>query len=142
MNLARFFSPSADVLMLLSRFSIDLDSLQQVILEQDLPTTTEGASVLVPGILGTESPSISTQNEAFDPKSALLLHRDRSPWCPERFIAQSSAQWLECMWHVWILSLGSLQTVVYPEASPKDMKEETFEEVPAMDVLVSPHVAP
>lgn len=136
MNLARFFSPSADTLLLHSTFSIDLSSLQNFVLDQDLPTT-DGATILVPGISNTEPLASSVQNEAFDPRSALLIHKEHSPWCPERFVSQPSAQWLECLWQVWILSLGSLQAIVYPEASYQITKEEVFGQFAAADVLVS-----
>lgn len=136
LNLARFFSPSSDTVLLHSTSSNSLASLQAMILEQDLSATDRAVSILIPGVSATELPGASAQNGLFNPRSALLLNRDEGPWCPERFISQSGDQWIECLWQAWVLSLGNLQVFAFPETDQKVKREDFIADAQTTTILV------
>jgi len=50
----------------------------------------------------------------FSPFSPLMVHRDDTTWCDERFdfLESPSAAWEECLWQFWVTKHGGLQSIV------------------------------
>ena len=50
----------------------------------------------------------------FNSFSPLMVHRDDTTWCDERFdfIGSPSTAWEECLWQFWITKHGGIQPVV------------------------------
>lgn len=50
----------------------------------------------------------------FSPFSPLMVHRDDTTWCDERFdfLESPSVAWEECLWQFWITKHGGIQAVV------------------------------
>ena len=49
----------------------------------------------------------------FYPFSPLMVHRDDTTWCDERFdfLESPSVAWEECLWQFWITKHGGLQSI-------------------------------
>jgi len=49
----------------------------------------------------------------FSPFSPLMVHRDDTTWCDERFdfLESPSMAWEECLWQFWITKHGGLQSI-------------------------------
>lgn len=68
----------------------------------------------------TASGNTSFPFSAFSP---VLIRRDDSMWCDERFALWNSGvfAWQECLWQLWIARYGSISTLLVPEATwPED----------------------
>ena len=50
----------------------------------------------------------------FSPFSPLMVHREDTTWCDERFdsLSSSSVAWEECLWQFWITKRGGIQPIV------------------------------
>jgi len=50
----------------------------------------------------------------FSPFSPLMVHREDTTWCDERFdfLGSPSVAWEECLWQFWITKHGGLQPIV------------------------------
>jgi hypothetical protein len=104
-NLARFYAPTeltllVPVLPLLPIISQYLGSADSVM--EDIGYK----SVIFLG-QGIAPP----HNGEFEVSSALLLRKSSGPWCPDRFVSMRETQWRQCLWRVWLLSLGQFHFV-------------------------------
>ncbi|KAF9793383.1 hypothetical protein BJ322DRAFT_997097, partial [Thelephora terrestris] len=54
----------------------------------------------------------------FSPFSPLMVQRDDTTWCDERFdfLESPSVAWEECLWQFWITKHGGLQSVISKDA--------------------------
>lgn len=50
----------------------------------------------------------------FSPFSPLMIHREDTTWCDERFdfLGSPTVAWEECLWQFWITKHGGLQPIV------------------------------
>jgi len=50
----------------------------------------------------------------FSPFSPLMVHREDTTWCDERFdtLSSPSVSWEECLWQFWITKHGGIQPVI------------------------------
>lgn len=120
-NLARFFSPTPQV----------------ILFPGDLPLTSSHASLL--GELHSQtSPLLIVSNathKAFVPgvDAPVILPRNYSTWCTERFylFGSRTLDWEDCLWQLRLESAGDASSIVIPDLYRDSRSVAT--------PLVSPH---
>jgi len=86
------------------------------------PTTTYSHFHNVTYLHSRNPPAVLTANRKisgfpFSPFSPLMVRRDDTTWCDERFdfLDSPSVAWEECLWQFWITKHGSLQPIASKE---------------------------
>ena len=122
-NLARLFSETNQVVLFPHRL-FNMDSLQAHSLFLD---HTHSGHSSKPAVITASGHS----SFPFSPFSPILLRRDDSIWCDERFALSSSGafDWEECLWQFWVTKHGAIQALPVSENSWP--KENQISETPA-----------
>lgn len=115
-NIARLFAPSKRVLLMPY---LPMDTNVDI-----MPNTIDVANTTTTVLMGRIDARNNLKNGTFSFDTLLLVDRDDSRWCPERFVSSSRIQWAECLWTFWLSSLGHLETVdlSYTAKSSPDIK--------------------
>ena len=106
LNLARLVSQTNHVVL----FPKPLPEMRPTAVYSHFHNATRLHSRNTPVVL-TASPKVS--GFPFSPFSPLMVHRDDTTWCDERFdfLDSPSVAWEECLWQFWITKHGGLQLV-------------------------------
>ncbi|KDQ21435.1 hypothetical protein BOTBODRAFT_203126 [Botryobasidium botryosum FD-172 SS1] len=110
LNLARLFAPTKKTLLFPPGLRhLSQPSLRHSLLDSALlaPSSLSDLYQIIPA-----NATVSLPGNPLSPDSVLLIDRNASLWCPERFFAAPDpiAEWEECLWQVW-LSGGSTSTI-------------------------------
>ncbi|KAI1796414.1 hypothetical protein LXA43DRAFT_879998 [Ganoderma leucocontextum] len=111
LNLARLLSPCPRAVLFPGNLSYaPPKNLYKTLIGQQ--TTSSSAMA---GRIRKRKPVVLTIREhisfPFAPLAPLLISRDDSTWCTERFFTNvsRSADWEECIWQVWLAHLGDVE---------------------------------
>ncbi|KAI8993855.1 hypothetical protein BD414DRAFT_480641 [Trametes punicea] len=125
LNLARLLAPTPRVVLFPGNLStVPPKTLYRTLLHQQPSSSSAMASQ---GHVRKRRPAVLTSRERtsfpFAPLAPLVLARDDSTWCTERFFAQMPrvSDWEECLWQVWLGHFGDLevrQTPGIPSDAP------------------------
>lgn len=112
LNLARLLSPCPRTILFPGNLSYaPPKSLYKALVSQQL-----ASSSAMTGHVRRRKPIVFTTREytsfPFASLAPLLISRDDSTWCTERFFANvsRSADWEECLWQVWVAHFGDVET--------------------------------
>ncbi|KAI0365614.1 hypothetical protein BV20DRAFT_953921, partial [Pilatotrama ljubarskyi] len=121
LNIARLLAPSPRVVLFPGNLSsVPPKTLYRTLLHQQPSSSSAMASR---GRVRRRKPSVLTNQERtsfpFASLAPLVLARDDSAWCTERFFAGMSraADWEECLWQVWLANFGDLEVRQVPGIS-------------------------
>ncbi|OSD03966.1 hypothetical protein PYCCODRAFT_1408364 [Trametes coccinea BRFM310] len=113
LNLARLLAPSPRVVLFPGNLSVvPPKTLYQTLLHQ-LPSSS--SAMTIQGHSRKRRPAVLTSKERtsfpFMPLAPLVLARDDSTWCTERFFAGMPRvmDWEECLWQVWLANFGDIE---------------------------------
>ncbi|KAI0356220.1 hypothetical protein OH77DRAFT_1589227 [Trametes cingulata] len=122
LNIARLLAPSPRVVLFPGNLSsAPPKTLYRTLLHQQPYSSSAMTSS---GRTRGRRPAVLTDGERtsfpFVPLAPLVLARDDSTWCTERFFAGMSraADWEECLWQVWLANFGDLEIRQVPGISP------------------------
>lgn len=106
LNLARLISQTNHIIL----FPQPIPELDPAVAYSHFHNATRLHSRNTPVIL-TESRK--NTRFPFSPSSPLMVHRDDTTWCDERFdfLGSRSVAWEECLWQFWITKHGGLQPI-------------------------------
>ena len=120
LNLARLLSPCPRTVL----FPGNLSYTPQKNLYKTLVGQQPTSSSAVTGHIRRRKPVVLTTREytsfPFAPLAPLLISRDDSTWCTERFFTNvsRSADWEECLWQVWLAHFGDVEAKQFPGWTP------------------------
>ncbi|TFK94558.1 hypothetical protein K466DRAFT_642057 [Polyporus arcularius HHB13444] len=136
LNLARLLSPSPRAVLFPGNLSYaPPKTLYKTLLSQQ----PSSSSALSPsGLARKRKPVVLTSKDhmsfPFAQLAPLVIARDDSTWCTERFFAGMSraGDWEECLWQVWLANFGGVEVKqVQGWTSSKDVGDEDVSENPA-----------
>jgi len=106
LNFARLVSQTDNVVL----FPKMLPDLRPTITYSHFHNATHLNSRKAPVVL---TPGRKISGFPFSPFSPLMVHRDDTTWCDERFdfLDSPSVAWEECLWQFWITKHGGLQPI-------------------------------
>lgn len=113
-NLARFYAPTELVLLVPSLPFVPVIAQQISSLEMNMQTLAKHIFVFMGN---ATTPDIGE----FDGSSAILVNKATEAWCPQRFMSMQETQWKQCLWTMWLLSLGEAHLI--PLLTPTDAVE-------------------
>ncbi|PIL34169.1 hypothetical protein GSI_03880 [Ganoderma sinense ZZ0214-1] len=111
LNLARLLSPCPRTVL----FPGNLSYTPPKNLYKTLVGQQAFSSSAVAGRMHKRKPVVFTMREyasfPFAPLAPVLVSRDDSTWCTERFFANvsRSVDWEECLWQVWLAHFGDVE---------------------------------
>ncbi|TBU29597.1 hypothetical protein BD311DRAFT_720403 [Dichomitus squalens] len=111
LNLARLLSPSPQAVL----FPGNLSYTPPKNLHKSLMAQQSYSSSAMAGQIPNRKPVVLTMRDhtsfPFTPLAPLVLSRDDSTWCTERFFynVSRSTDWEECLWQVWLENFGDLE---------------------------------
>jgi hypothetical protein len=126
LNLARLVSQTNQVVL----FPRPLPELHPMITYSHFNNATRLHSRNTPVVL---TASRKDSGFPFSPLSPLMVHRDDTTWCDERFdfLDSPSVAWEECLWQFWITKHGGLQPVASnPWKTVLDVNRTTVRRAP------------
>lgn len=136
LNVARLLSPGTRAVLFPGNLSsAPPKNLYKTLLSQQ----PSSSSALTSGRIRKRRPVILTLKDhtsfPFAPLAPLVIARDDSIWCTERFFAGMSraADWEECLWQIWLANFGDVEVrqVQGWESMPSDDHESGAMENPA-----------
>ena len=110
LNLARLLSPTPQVAL----FPGNLSHAPPINLYRTLMSQQHSSSSAMASHINKRKPIVFTVRDhtsfPFTPLAPLVISRDDSTWCTERFFANvsRSMDWEECLWQVWLANFGDL----------------------------------
>ncbi|KAI9067083.1 hypothetical protein FKP32DRAFT_1564402 [Trametes sanguinea] len=112
LNLARLLAPSPRVVLFPGNLtSVPPKTLYRTLLHQQ----PSSSAMTIQGHARKRRPAVLTSKERtsfpFMPLAPLVLARDDSTWCTERFFAgmPRAMDWEECLWQVWLANFGDVE---------------------------------
>ncbi len=111
LNLARLLSPCSRTVL----FPGNLSYVPPKNIYKTLVGQQTSSSSAMTSRIHRRKPVVLTMREytsfPFAPLAPLLISRDDSTWCTERFFANisRSADWEECLWQVWLAHFGDVE---------------------------------
>ena len=133
LNLARLISQTSHVVL----FPQPLPELYPAIVYSHFDNTTHLCSRNTPVVL---TASRKNSKFPFSPFSPLMVHRDDTTWCDERFDFFESpfVAWEECLWQFWITKHGGLQSITSKNPwKTLDANRTTVRRVPGVNIYLS-----
>ena len=113
LNIARLLSPSPRTVLFPGNLtSVPPESLYKTLLAQQ---PSSSSALTSPGRKRKRRPVVLTLKDhnscPFAPLAPLVMARDDSTWCTERFFAGMSraSDWEECLWQVWLANFGDVE---------------------------------
>ena len=127
LNLARLISQTNRVVL----FPTPLPELHPAITYPHFYNATHLQSRDTPVVL---TASRKATGFPFSPFSPLMVHRDDTAWCDERFdfLGSPSVAWEECLWQFWITKHGRLQPIAsqHPWKTVPEVDQTTVRRAP------------
>ncbi|KAI0745440.1 hypothetical protein C8Q76DRAFT_606650 [Earliella scabrosa] len=113
LNIARLLSPSPRTVLFPGNLtSVPPESLYKTLLAQQ---PSSSSALTSPVRKRKRRPVVLTLKDhnsfPFAPLAPLVMARDDSTWCTERFFAGMSraSDWEECLWQVWLANFGDVE---------------------------------
>ena len=138
LNLARLLSPCPRTVL----FPGNLSYAPQKNLFKTLVGLQGSFSSAMAGRMHKRKPVVLTTQKypsfPFAPLAPVLISRDDSMWCTERFFANvsRSADWEECLWQIWLAHFGDLEVKQLQALAPA-LSGSTSSWQPENSVMVS-----
>ncbi|CDO69308.1 hypothetical protein BN946_scf184976.g27 [Trametes cinnabarina] len=121
LNLARLLAPSPRVVLFPGNLSaVPPKTLYRALLHQQ---PSSSSALTTQGHARRRRPAVLTSKERtsfpFTSLAPLVLARDDSTWCTERFFANMprALDWEECLWQVWLANFGDIEVRQVPGIS-------------------------
>ena len=132
LNLARLISQT-NHLVLFPRLPLELDT---AVIYSHFHNATHLHSRNTPVVL---TASRKNSEFPFSPFSPLMVHREDTTWCDERFdfLGSPFVAWEECLWQFWITKHGRLQPIASrgPWKAVLDTNRTAVRRVPCVKLL-------
>lgn len=135
LNFARLLSHTDYVIL----FPASIDTVPHPQLHLHLSKKILDGSARTPALF-SDTGDHSPLQVPFSPLQPLLIDRTYPFWCSDRFFTSPSrdSDWKDCLWELWINSLGLLQTFPVPRLSSVRKDIILMESVTANDVRCRP----
>jgi hypothetical protein len=132
LNLARIFAPTRRIVLFPFVPSSDADCRNSIIPPRAWNETDLTVKLIQPHFLIPHGATNDLSIGNFPNSTVLIMDRDSTVWCPERFISK----WTECLWSLWLSSFGYFESSSCRLASIVDLPslEEQYPVLVGYDV--------